>query len=119
MQLGTGTRRATDPKPNPVPIMITINPGIGLSASPNPATLRLGNDEEALWDCTNAATQQKENFKVIFKAESPFFQRVFHQGDSHSGRPRPEIAPPPAGTTYSYAVEAGGLRLDPDVIVRP
>ncbi len=115
MAQDTATRRATDPKPNPVPVTITL--GSAPAVNPDPQFVHLSKDEEVMWTCRDNMGQNKP-FKVIFKGESPFKERIFHEGNPHSGRVRPEVRPDP-NIRYLYSVIAGGGTLDPGVIVIP
>lgn len=111
MAYETAARTVVDP--NPQPIRIVITPGYPPKVEPDSVTLHLSRDEELQWECGD--TSGKKPFKVIFKAESPFTDRTFHNDSPCSGRPRPDVKPD--GTKrYPYTVIAGGT-LDPEVIV--
>ncbi len=104
----------TATNPNPTPVTVRITAGNPPSVDREPARISIRQDEEVVWECVDASGQPAD-FKVIFKGQSPFHERVFHRGRPNSGRPRCDVAPDPA-RAYSYLVIAGGT-LDPNVIV--
>jgi hypothetical protein len=71
---------------------------------------RDGEDVEIVWCCGST----DKDFYICFPSESPFQQRHFHKGNSHSGRIKPG-----ATGRYKYNVEIDGHILDPQVIIRP
>lgn len=105
-------RNPTDPAPAQVTVEITA--GTTPKVSPDLARISIRRDEEVVWACKDAQGQPHD-FKVIFKGESPFHERVYHNGNPHSNRPRPDVTPDPT-RSYEYLVIAGGT-LDPSVIV--
>lgn len=107
MRHDVATRRVLDP--NPSPRKVAIKPGYPPTVEPDSLTIHLGRDEEVLWECKEA------EFKVIFKGESPFDDRVFSSAKPRSGRVRPDVEPD-TNKRYRYTVTAEGT-LDPDVIV--
>ncbi len=115
MTNSTGTRMAADPNPNAVVVSITPgNPDRGEGPKVDKETVRLSlmDDQEVVWTCT----EPSQMFKIIFKGESPFQERVFHSnGKNRSGRPRAEIRPDDT-RSYTYSVICCGI-TDPDVIV--
>lgn len=112
MPIGPATARTADP--NPTPVRVQIIAGTPPTVEPNTARVGITRDEEIAWECVDA-NGAPHDFKVIFKGESPFDDRVFHRGKPNSGRPRADVTPDPT-RAYSYLVIAGGT-LDPDVIV--
>jgi hypothetical protein len=103
--------------PNPTPVTVTITPGdpktnTKPAVDTGRARVSLNQDQEVRWQCTDPT----QPFKIIFKGNSPFHDRVFHSnGKNHSGRPRPDVAPN-SELPYLYTVICNG-ELDPDVIV--
>lgn len=69
-----------------------------------------GDNVEIVWRCSSTA----KNFYICFPSRSPFQQRHFHQGNSHSGTITGDATGP-----YKYNVEIDGQILDPQVIIRP
>ncbi len=110
MSSNQATARATDPKS----VMVRITAGNPPTVEPKTAKIHICKDEEILWECVDASGQPTD-FKVIFKGESPFHERVFDRGRSNSGGPRADVTPDPT-RSYPYLIIAGGT-LDPDVIV--
>lgn len=99
---------------NPAPVTVTITPGDPPRVQPDPQTVHLGKDEEVHWVCRDA-TGRECQFRVIFKAESPFRERAFSHASARSGRVRPDVRPD-RHRRYAYTVVAEGT-LDPEVIV--
>ncbi len=105
---------ATATNPNPTPVTVQITAGNPPRVNPSPARISICRDEEVVWTCVDA-NGQPTDFKVIFKGESPFHERVYHPTNPRSNRPRADVTPDPT-RAYSYLIIAGGT-LDPDVIV--
>ncbi len=96
------------PRLYPVPVKITIE-GSNLEVHPSTVVLHKGMNEEVVWECPSG------NFDVDFGNSTPFATNKFSQANAHSGPPTVG----PSTNPYKYTVSAGGLSVDPDVIIQP